>query len=115
VLENRVLRTIFRPKRGEVTGGWRKLHSEELHGLHCSPDCITIMKSRRMRWTGNVGRMAKMRNAYKILAEVPEGKRPLGRPGRRWEDNIKYNLRKQSGRMCTGYVWLRIGTGGGLL
>jgi hypothetical protein len=94
VFENRVLRGIFAPKRDEMIDGWRKLHNEELHNLYCSPSIITIIKSRRMRWAGNVARMGEKRNAYRILVGKPEGKRPLGRPRRRWEDNIKMDLRE---------------------
>jgi hypothetical protein len=85
VFENRVLRKIFGLKRDEVIGGWRKLH-EELHSLYCSPSIIRILKLKRMRW-GHVARMREKRNAYRILVVKPEGKRPLGRPRRRWEDN----------------------------
>jgi transcription termination factor 2 len=94
VFENRVLRRIFGPKRDEVTGGWRKLHNEELHKLYSSPSIIRMIKSRRMRWAGHVARMGEKRNAYRILVEKPEGKRPLGRPRRRWVDNIKMDLRE---------------------
>jgi hypothetical protein len=89
VFENRLLRRIFGPKRDEVTGGWRKLHNEELHGLYSSPSTIRVIKARRMRWVGHVARMGKVRGAYKILVGRPEGRRSLGRPRRRWEDNIK--------------------------
>jgi hypothetical protein len=75
VLENRVLRRIFRPKRDEVIGGWRKLHKEELHNLYSLQSIIRIMKSKRMRWEGHVARMER-RNAYTILVGKPEGKRP---------------------------------------
>jgi hypothetical protein len=86
VFENRVLRKIFGPKKDEVTGGWRKLHNEELHILYSSPSTriIRIMKSWRIRWAGRVGRMWEKRNAYRILVGKPEGKRPLGRPRHRW-------------------------------
>jgi hypothetical protein len=87
VFENRVLR-IFGPKRDGVTGGWRKLHNEELHNLYSSPSIIRIIKSRRMRWAGHVERMAGRRNLYRLLVGKPEGKRPLGRPRRRWMDNV---------------------------
>jgi hypothetical protein len=82
VFENRVLRRIFGPKRDEVVGGWRKLHKEELYTLYCSPSIIRIIKSRRVRWAGHVARMGEKRNAYMILVEKPEGKRPPGRPRR---------------------------------
>jgi hypothetical protein len=86
VFEKKVLRRIFGPKRDEVTGGWRKLHNEELRDLYSSPSAIRIIKSRRMRWAGHVARMAEKRNAYRLLVGKPEGKRPLGRPRRRWVD-----------------------------
>jgi hypothetical protein len=75
-----------------VTGGWRKLHDEELHNLYCSPSIIKIIKSRRMRWTRHVARMGDKRNVYRLLVGMPEGKRPLRRPRRRWIDNIKMDL-----------------------
>jgi hypothetical protein len=86
-------RVVLTPKRDEVTGGWRKLHNEELHKLHSSANIIRMIKSRRMRWARNVARMEK-RNAYKILVGKTEGKRPLGRPRRRWVDSIKMCLRE---------------------
>jgi hypothetical protein len=80
---------IFGPKRDEVTGEWRKLHNEGLRDLYSSPSSIIrIIKSRRMRWDGHVARMGEKRNAYRLLV----GKRPLGRPRRRWVDNIKMDL-----------------------
>jgi hypothetical protein len=90
--ENRVLRGIFGPKRDEVTGEWRKLHNEELHNLYSSPDIIRQVKSRRMRWAGHVARMGEERKVYKVLVGKPEGKRPLGRPSRRWENGIRMDL-----------------------
>jgi hypothetical protein len=93
VFENRVLRKIFGPRRDEVSGGWRKLHNEELHGLYSSPSIIRVIKTRRMRWAGHVARMDEVRGAYNILVgRPPEGRRPLGIPRRRWEDNIKMDL-----------------------
>jgi hypothetical protein len=92
VFENRVLRRIFGPKRDEVAGEWRKLHNEELHDLYSSPSIIKMAKSRRMRWVDHVARMGEKRNAYRLLVENPEGKRPLGRPRRRWVDNIRIDL-----------------------
>jgi hypothetical protein len=92
VSENRALR-IFRPERDEVTGGWRKLHNEELHGLYSSLNIIRMIKSRRMRWTGHVARMRDVRNAY-ILTAKSERKRSLGRPRRKYEDNIKVNIKE---------------------
>jgi hypothetical protein len=92
VFENRVLRGIFGPKRDGVMGGWRKLHNEELHNLYFSPSIIRIIKSRRLRWAGHVARMGDKRNVYMLLVGKPEGKRPLGRPRRRWIDNIKMGI-----------------------
>jgi hypothetical protein len=83
VFENRVLRGIFGPKRDEVTGGWRKLHNEEPHNLYSSPSIIIMIKSRRMIWAGNIVRMGKKRNAYRLLVGKPDGKRLLGRPRHR--------------------------------
>jgi hypothetical protein len=94
VFENRVSRKIFRPKRDEVTGEWRKLDNEELNGLYCSPDIVWVLKPRRMRWAKHVVHMGKMRGVYRVLVGKPEGKRSLGRPRRRWEDNIKMDLQE---------------------
>jgi hypothetical protein len=91
VSENRVLRRIFGPKR-EEDGSWRKLHNDELHNLHSSPNIVMVIKSRRIRWTGHVARMGEGRGVYRVLVVRSEGKRPLGRPRRRWEDNIKCAL-----------------------
>jgi hypothetical protein len=116
VFENRVLRRIFGPKRGEVTGGLRKLHSEELHNLYSSPDIIRQVKSRRMRWAGHIARMGEERKVYKVLVGNPEGKRPLGRPRCRWEDGIRMDLREIGlGGAWLGFDWLRTGTSGELL
>jgi hypothetical protein len=87
-----VLRRIFGPKRDGVTGGWRKLHNEELHNLYSSPSIIRITKSRRMRWAGHVAQMGEKRNMCRLLVGKPEGKRPLGRPRCRQIDNIKMDL-----------------------
>jgi hypothetical protein len=84
VFENRVLRRIFGPKEDEVTGEWRKLHNEELRNLYSSPSKIRIIKSRKMRWAAHVARMGRKRNAYRLLIGKPEGRRPLGKPRRRW-------------------------------
>jgi hypothetical protein len=109
---HRVLRNIFGQKREEMTGDWRKLRNEELHNLYCSPNIIRMIKSRRMRWAGHVARMVEKRNAYRILVGKPEGKRLLGRPRRRWLDNIKIYLREIG---WDGMDWLRIRTSGRLL
>jgi hypothetical protein len=92
VFENKMLRRIFGPKRDRVTGGWRKLHDEELHNLCSSPSIIRIIKSRRMRWAGHMARMGEKRNVYRLLVRKSEGKRPLGRSRRRWIVNIKVDL-----------------------
>jgi hypothetical protein len=92
VFENRVLRRIYGPKRDEVTGEWRKLHNEELDDLYSSPSIIRIIKASRMRWAGHVTRRGEKRNAYRLLVGKPEGRRPLGRPRRRWLDNIRMGL-----------------------
>jgi hypothetical protein len=91
VIENRVLRRIFGPKRDRVTGGVRKLHNEELHDLYSSPSITRIIKSRRMRWAGHVARMGEKKNVYRLLVGKSEGKKPLARPRRRWTDNTKMN------------------------
>jgi hypothetical protein len=114
VFENRDLRRIFGPKRDEVTGEWRKLHNEELHNLYSSQDIIRQVKSRRMRWAGHVARIEEERKVYKVLVGKPEGRRPLGRPRRRWEDGVRMDL-GEIGLGGIGFDWLRIGTGGGLL
>ena len=85
-------RRIFGPKRDEVTGEWRKLHNE-LNDLYCLPN-IRMIKSRRMRWAGQVARMGERIGAYGVLTRTPEGKRPLVRPRRRWEDNIKMDIQE---------------------
>jgi hypothetical protein len=87
-----------------------KVHNEELHNLHSSPSTIRMIKSRRMRWAWHVARMGAKRSAYRILVGMLEGKRPLGRPRRRWVDNIKMD-----GMVWIGFIWLRIGTSGGPL
>jgi hypothetical protein len=94
VFENRVLRRIFRTKGDEVTGEWGRLYKKELNNLYSSPNIIRVIKSRRMRWAGHVARMGEWRGAYRILVGRPEGRRPLGRPRRRWEDNIKMDLQE---------------------
>ena len=92
VFENMVLRRIFGPRRDEVTGEWRRLHNEELNDLYCSPNIVRVIKSRRMRWAGHVACMGDKRGVYRVLVGKPEGRRPLGRPRRRWVDNIRMDL-----------------------
>jgi hypothetical protein len=94
VFVNRVLRRIFRLKRDEVMGEWRKLHNKEFHDLYSLPSIIRIIKSRRMRWVEHVTRMEENRNAYRLLVGKPEGKRLLGRTRCRWVNNIRMDLRE---------------------
>jgi hypothetical protein len=115
VFENRVLRRIFGPKRVEATGWWRRQDKEELNDLYSSPNIIRVIKSRNMRWAGHVARMGEGRGAYRILVGKPEGRRSLGRPRRRTEENIKNGSSRSVMGAWTGFSWLRIGTGGGLL
>ena len=93
----RVLRRVFGPKRDEVTGEWRKLHNEELSGMYSLPNIVQVVKSRRMRWAGHVAHLGEGRGVHRVLVGKPEGKRPLGRPRLRWEDNIKMDLQEVGG------------------
>ena len=86
--------SLYSTRRDEVTGEWRRLHNEELKGLHSSPNIVRVIKSRRMSWAGHVARMGEERGAYKVLVGKPEGKRPLGRPRCRWVDNIRMDLQE---------------------
>jgi len=91
------------PRRDDVTGKWRRLHNEELNDLYSSPNIVRVIKSRRMRWGGHVARMGEERGAYRVLVGKPEGKRPLGRPRRRWVYNIRMDLQD----VGCGYVdWI---------
>ena len=92
MFENRVLNKAFGLKREEVTGEWRRQHTEELYDLYPSPNIIRLIKSRKMRWAGHVARTGERRSVYRVFLGKPEGKRPLGRPKRRWEDDIKMDL-----------------------
>jgi hypothetical protein len=96
VFENRVLRRVFGPKRNEVTGEWRKLHNEELNDVYSLPNIVRVVKS-KMRCAGHVARMGEERGVHRVLVGKPEGKRPLGRPRRRWEDNIKMDVQEVGG------------------
>ena len=109
VFENRVLRRIFGPKRDEVTGEWRELHNEELNDLYSSPNIVRMIKSRRMILVGHVARMGERNGVYRVLVGKPEGKRPLGRPRRRWEDNIKVDLQEVG---CGGMGWIELAQDG---
>jgi hypothetical protein len=104
VFETGVLRRIFWFKGDEVTGEWRKLHNKELNGLYCSPKTIRVMKPRK-RWAGHVARMGERRGVYSVLVGKPEGKSPLGSPGRRWEDKIKMDLQEVG---CGGMEWINM-------
>jgi hypothetical protein len=117
VFENGVLKRIFGPKRNEVTGEWRKLHNEELNDLYSSPNIVRMIKLRRMRWEEHVACMGESRVVYGVLVGKPEGKRPLVKPRRRWEDNIKMDLQEVG---CGGVDWIDLAqdrdrTGGGHL
>jgi len=92
-----VLRREFGPKRDEVTGEWRKLLNEELSDLYSLPNIVWVVKSRRMRWAGHVACMGERRGVHRVLVGKPEGKRPMGRPRRRWEGNIKMDLQEVGG------------------
>ena len=105
-------RSILRFYWHDVTGEWRKLHNEELNFLYSSPNIVRVIKSRRTRWAGHVVYMGEWRGVYRVLVGKPGGKRPLGRPRRRWEDNIKMDLEEVGCGVWTGSSWLRIGTGG---
>jgi hypothetical protein len=94
VLENGVLRRIFGPKRDEITGEWRRLHNEELNDIYSSPNIIRVIKLGRMRWAGHVALMGDRRGQYRIFVGRSEGRRPLGRPKRKWENNIKIHLQE---------------------
>jgi len=98
-----VLRRIFGPRRDEVTGELRRLHNEELNDLYSSPNIVRMIKSRRMRWAGHVVRMGEERGVYRVLVGKPEGRRPLGRPRRRWVDTIRMDLQE----VACGYMdWI---------
>ena len=96
------MRRIFGPKRDEVRGEWRKLHNEEVNDLYYSLNIVRVIKS---RWTGHVARMGEGRGVYRVLVGKPEGKRPLGRPRRRWEDNIEMDLQEVG---CGGMDWIEL-------
>jgi len=106
VFQNRLLRRIFGPKRDEETREWRKLQNEEPNDLYCSPSTVQVIKSRRMRWAGHVAHMGEKKGIYRVLMGEPGEKRPLGRPRRRWENNIKMKLQEVG---CEGTGWIDVG------
>jgi hypothetical protein len=106
VFENRVPRRMFGPKRDDVMGEWRKFYIEELHNLYLSQNIIRQIKSRRMRWAGHVAHMGEERKVYKVLVGKPEGRRPLVRPGHRWEDGIRMDLREIGWEGCVDWIGL---------
>ena len=103
MFENMVLRKIFGPKRDKATGEWRKLHNEELNDLYSLPNIVRVIKCRKMRLAGHVARMGEWRGVCRVLVVKPEGKRPLGRPRRRWEENNKMDLQEVG---CGGMDWI---------
>jgi len=103
VFDNMVLRRIFGPRREEVMGEWRRLHNEELNDLYSSPNFVRVIKPRRMRLAGHVARMGEESGVYRVLVGKPEGRRPLGRPRRRWVDNIRMDLREVG---CVYMDWI---------
>jgi len=105
VFENRVLRRIFGTKMDVVTGEWRKIHNEELNYMYCSPKIFQVIDSRRMRWAGHVACKGERRGVYRVLVGQPEGKRRLGRPSLRWDDNIKMDLQEVG---CGGVSWIEL-------
>jgi hypothetical protein len=109
VFENRALRGIFGPKRDEATEELRKRHNEELNDQYCSPNIVRVIKSRRMRWARHVARTEEERVVYRVLVGTPEGKRPLGRPRRRLDDNIRMDLQ---GVGCGGMGWIGLAQDG---
>jgi hypothetical protein len=84
---------------------WRKLHNEELNDLYSSPNIVRVIKSRRTRWAGHEARMRARRGVYRVLVGKPGGRRPLGRPRRRWEDNIKMDVQEVGSR---GMKWIEL-------
>ena len=112
VLENRVLRRIYGPKRNEVTGEWRKLHNEEVNDLYSSPNIVRLIKLRR-EMGGACSAYGGEKRRIQGLVGKPEGMRPLRRPKHRWGNNIKMDLHEVVRGGWTGLIWLRIGTGGG--
>jgi len=105
VFENGVLREIFGAKRDEETGEWRRLHNGELYDLYVSSNTLRVIKSRRIKWAGHLARIGERRGVYSVLVGRPEGKRPPGRPRRRWEDNIKMDFQEVG---CEDMDWIEL-------
>jgi len=97
-----VFRRIFGPGRDEVKGEWGRLHNEDVNGLYSSPNIVWVIKLRRLRWAGYVARTG---GGYRVLVGKPDGKRPLGRPRRRWVDNISMDL-QEVGCGYMDWIWL---------
>ena len=115
MFENGVLRRLFEPNRDDITGEWRKLHNEELNKLYSLPNIVRVLKSKRMRRAGHEACMGEGRGVHRVRVGKSERKTPLGRPRRRWEDNIKMDLQEVGGAVGTGWSWLWTGSGGGHL
>jgi hypothetical protein len=98
-----VLREIFGPKREDVTGEWRKLHNDELNNLNSSPSIVRVIISRRKIWEGHAARMWEGKEVDRVSVRKPEGKKPLGKPRRRWDDNTKIDLQEVG---CRGMDWM---------
>jgi len=107
VFENMLLRRIFGCRRDEVLEEWRRLHNEELNDLYSSPNIVRVIKLRRMRCAGHVACMGEERGLYMVLVGKLEGKRTLGRPRRRWVDNIRMDLQEVG---CGCMDWLGLAT-----
>jgi hypothetical protein len=105
VSENRILRKTLGTKREKLAGGWKRLHNEELRNLYASPDIISGIKSRRMKWAGHIERIEDMKNAYSNIVGKPEWKRKLGILKCRWENNIGIYFREIG---CEGVDWMRL-------
>ena len=103
VFEKMVFRRISGPRRDEITGEWRRMHNEELNDLYSSPNIVLVIKSRRMRWARHVARMGEEMGVYRFLVRKPEGRRPMGRPRRRWVDNIRMDLQEV---VCVYMDWI---------
>jgi hypothetical protein len=97
LFENRVLRKVFGPEKDEVAREWRKLHNEGLNDLYSLPNIVRVVKSKPMRWAGHVARMVQDRGVHRVLVGKPEGKKLLGRPRHKWEDNIKMDFQEFGG------------------